>query len=807
MWSLIQKELAGFFASITGYLIALVFLLGNGLFLWVFPSNFNIITSGYASLQPYFSLAPWLFLFLVPALTMRLFAEEKRLGTLEILLTRPFSSWQLVWAKYAAGILLVLLCLLPTLVYFFSVYSLGNPVGNWDSGAAWGSFIGLFFLAATYVAVGLFCSSLTDNPVFAFVVSLLLCFLLYVGFNFLAEMNMPLLLQSFFAHFGISKHYESMSRGVFDSRDILYFLLLIVLLLLLTSTFLRTKQWRERKTWRQLVKYVALAGACLLLSNQVFFRLDLTSEKRYSLSSVAKQQLSELNSPLYIDLYLAGDLPAGFQQLQQAIREKVQDMDAWANQRVQISLHDPYEIADSEQRNMLFAQLVNVGIQPTDIRRNTEEGTSTQLIFPGAVMQYGDQYIGINLLKNNPSLLAEQNLNNSIETLEYELIDALNQLLQQGEKKTIAFLHGHGECSADATVDIRNSLQGNYQVEDINLAEIDDVTALPHVLLIAGPRAPFSEQDKFQIDQMLMRGVNVMCLFSPVSVSLDSLSQGETTIAFPVDLNLRDQLFKYGLRVNPTLVQDVECLYIPVNTSPTASQPKFTPAPWYYSPLLTPSESHPLSRNINRVKAEFASSIDTVGHNSQIKKTILLHSSPYARVVGTPAEISLQSINSPPARELFHTSNIPIGVLLEGRFSSVFENRPTARYNTQQVEVKKQSEPAKLMVFADGSLMANKVSYSTGKLRTQALGYDQYSKQTFGNKEFMLNAIRYLADDAGIMQLRSRVFQLRLLDKVKIREGRLFWQLFNLLLPLAIVLGIGLSFQLWRRRWRRKVNG
>lgn len=804
MWSLIQKELTSFFGSLTGYLIALVFLLGNGLFLWVFPGGFNILDSGYATLSPYFSLAPWLFLFLIPALTMRLFADEKRLGTFELLLTRPFASWHLVMAKYLAGMVLVLLCLLPTLVYFYSVYQLGNPVGNWDSGASWGAFIGLFFLAAIYVAIGVLSSSLTDNPVFAFVSALLGSFFLYSGFDFVAQMQLPLAVKSFFVDFGISKHYESMSRGVIDSRDVIYFLFVIVLLLFATTLSLRSNSQSLLLQLKKSMKYFVLVIFCLWLSNQWFFRVDLTSERRYSLSTVSKEMLADLEYPIYIDLYLAGDLPAGFRQLKQAVEEKIHDMDAWANMPVRVQVNDPYDITDAEQRNQLFNRLVEIGIQPTDIRRNTDEGTSTQLIFPGAVIQYGDSYTSVNLLKNNPSLPAEVNLNNSMETLEYEFISALQHLQQQGDMKTVGFLHGHGELLPEETQDIRASLEASYQVVDMQLFAFSDSSKLPDVVIINDPMQPFTEQDKFQIDQLLMRGVNFMYLIDPVSVSLDSLTRGETTIAFPTDLNILDQLFKYGVRVNPTLVQDVECVYIPVNTSPVASQPKYTPAPWYYSPLLTPSAEHVISKNINRVKSEFVSSIDTVGVNPDVKRSVILHSSPYARVLRTPAEVSLQSVNSPPARELFHTAHVPTGILLEGNFPSVFENRPTATYNSSDIEVMTKSKPAKLMVFADGSLMANKVNQEGDELRIQPLGYDQYSKQTFGNKEFLLNAVRYLADDSGIMQLRSRVYQLRLLDKVRLREERLFWQLLNLTVPILIVALLALVFwQIRVYRFRR----
>ncbi|PTN09950.1 gliding motility-associated ABC transporter substrate-binding protein GldG [Mangrovibacterium marinum] len=797
MYSLFRKEITSFFGSITGYLVAFVFLIANGLFLWVFPGAYNLLENGYASLSPYFSLAPWIFLFLIPALTMRLFAEEKRLGTLEILITRPYSLLQLVWAKYLAGLFLVLVSLLPTLIYFYSIYNLGNPVGNWDSGAAWGSFIGLFLLAAFYVALGLLASSLTDNPVFAFIAALFLCFFFYTGFDFVAAMNIAPGVKSFFLKLGISAHYESVSRGVLDSRDMLYFVVAVAFVLVLTSMLLRRKQQNRRQQTKKLLGLLVGVLVLMTLGSQWFFRIDLTSEKRYSLSPVSKEMLTGLDAPLKVDLYLAGDLPPGFRQLQQAVAEKVQDLDAWAAQSVRLELRDPYEISNTDKRNKLFNQLVALGIQPTDLRQSQEQGTVTKLIFPGAVIRYGDQTIGVNLLKNNPSLAAEQNLNNSIETLEFELMNVIRQLLQ-GEKPEVVFLTGQGELSEAETWDIRSSLSENFRVTEKTAGQLLATDSLARAVIIADPSRPFGEQEKFWIDQYLMRGGNLLWLFDPVQVSLDSLSRGETTIAFPRDLNLMDQLFKYGVRVNPDLLQDVECILIPVNTSPVASQPKFSPAPWYYSPLLTPADDHVISRNLNSLKSEFVSSIDTVGRNPEVHKSVILHTSPYSRKVGTPEEISLRSINSPPARELFQQSNIPVGVLLEGQFPSVFANRMTNQLNSPGIQVLTKSKSARMIVLADGSLIANKVSRRNGQIRTQPLGYDEYSQQTFGNKAFLLNAVNYLCDNSGMMALRSRVFKIRSLDKVRLREEKTYWQVLNLAGPLVIILLFGLIFQLIR---------
>ena len=799
MFSLFRKEIISFFGSVTGYLVAFVFLIVNGAFLWIFPGNYNLLENGYATLDSYFSLAPWVFLFLVPALTMRLIADEKRQGTLELLVTRPLSMFQLLWAKYLAGLTLVIICLAPTLIYFYSIYQLGNPVGNWDSGAAWGSFTGLFFLAALYVAIGLFASALTDNQIFSFLLALLLSFLFYAGLGILLSMGFSSGFSNTLSEIGMMQHYLSLGRGVIDSRDVVYFVLMTLFFLYLSRIFLLEKR---RRIKRQLAGtgFFALGLVLLFfLSSVWYFRIDLTSEKRYSLAPVSKQIIHKLQGPVQIDLCLNGNLPPGFRRLKQAIEEKAGDMDAFSRFRIHCETFDPYDVEDADQRNKLFDRLVSQGIQPINLRLTQDEGTATHLIFPGAIIHYQDQVFAVNFLKNNPSLSSEVNLNNSVETIEYELVRALQHMEEQG-RPALAFLKGQGELDEMETYDIRSSLAENYTVIDRSAEELFTLPGTPKVLVIADPSKAFQEEDKFYIDQYLMRGGNILWMIDPVQVSLDSLSRGESTLAFPRDLNLLDQLFRYGVRINPELVQSVDCMIIPVNTAPSGSNPVFSPAPWYYSPLLIPSEAHELSRNLNRLESDFVSSVDTVGHDPAIRKSVILHTSDYSRLVRTPAEISLQSINNPPERDLFQLSHIPVGVLLEGQFTSVFKNRLTQAFNKTGVPVLQKSKPARMIVLADGDLIANKVSHERGKPQPLPLGYDNYSRQTFGNKDFLINTINYLCDENGIMSLRSRAFQIRLLDKVKIREDKIFWQFLNVAGPLVFILILGILFNFLRSK-------
>ncbi|MBC8005965.1 MAG: gliding motility-associated ABC transporter substrate-binding protein GldG, partial [Verrucomicrobia bacterium] len=381
----------------------------------------------------------------------------------------------------------------------------------------------------------------------------------------------------------------------------------------------------------------------------------------------------------------------------------------------------------------------------------------------------------------------------------YEFTNAFSELMST-EKQTVAFLNGQGELNEYETHDFAEALSEKYNVTQVSARQLGEGSGTIKTLIVANSREPFAENDKFFIDQYLMNGGRIMWLVDPVTVSLDSLSREGMTLAFPQNLNLDDQLFKYGVRLNANLVQDVECLMIPVNTAPEGQPAKFTPAPWYFSPLLIPSAQHVISRNLNRVKAEFVSSIDTVGKQDKMYKTVILSTSPYSLVSNTPMEVSLASINNPPDRRLFSQPSQSVGVLLEGTFSSVFANRMTSSFGINASEVKSESQPTRMIVFSDGNLIANKYRFTGGVPEFMALGYDQYSQQTFGNKAFLLNAVNYLCDDQGLMELRSRVFKIRLLDKVKLREEKTLWQMMNVLIPLLLIALFGGVYVFIRRR-------
>ncbi|HSM47110.1 MAG TPA: gliding motility-associated ABC transporter substrate-binding protein GldG, partial [Draconibacterium sp.] len=428
----------------------------------------------------------------------------------------------------------------------------------------------------------------------------------------------------------------------------------------------------------------------------------------------------------------------------------------------------------------------------------TDQGVSTRIICPGAVIRSGGTEIAINFLKNNPDFSYEVNFNHSIESVEFELVNAFQNLLRT-KKSTVAFLEGHAEFNQYDVMDFANALSADFGVKRITTAFLETGQSGIDILIVAGPKESFSEQDKFIIDQFIMSGGKVVWLIDPVQVSLDSLSSGYQTFSFPLELNLDDMLFKYGVRLNYELLQDVDCAQILVNTALSGSQPQWTLHPWYYSPLLTPADNHPLSRNLNRVYTEFVSSVDTVSGNRNLRKSVILSTSPYSRRIKSPSSVSLENIKNPPARELFTQSFIPVGVVVEGEFTSVFENRMIENFGMAANDFQHKSKPTKMVVIGDAGLIANKVNYAQQPPKIQELGYDRVSKQTFGNKEFLLNTIYYLNDETGIMQLRSRTVQLRLLDKVKLREEKSFWQWLNMAVPLVVVLLFGMVYNAIRR--------
>ena len=566
----------------------------------------------------------------------------------------------------------------------------------------------------------------------------------------------------------------------------------------------------KRSNVIQLIFGILIIILVNIISSYVFTRFDLTAEKRYSLSPATKEMLRNLDDIVYFHVYLEGEFPAGFKRLRNATKEILDEFRAYSD-NIEYEFINPSKSDDPRERSDTYQLLVERGLNPTDLQVNTSDGMKKQILFPGAIAIYKDSEIPLELLRTQLGMPPETVLNNSIQSLEFNLANAIKNLTTIKNPK-IAFIKGHGELNELETADITRALRGYYVVERVKIdgqlnclterKQVDSATTAIRnkfeAIIIAKPDSAFSEKDKFIIDQFIMHGGKVLWLIDPVFATMDSLQSSDATMGITNDLNLGDQLFNYGVRLNTNLVMDLNAIPIPLTTGSIAGQPQIEFFPWYFFPLVTPMIKHPIVNNLNAIKTEFISSLDTISVNG-IKKTILLKTSPYSRTVNAPVYINLNILQKEPDERLYNMPGQPVAVLLEGKFESIYLNRipPSIQFN-KEIEFKDYSKPTRMIIVADGDIIRNQLHYSHGY--PLPLGYDQYIGQTFGNKEFILNAMNYLTDGPGLISIRSRELKLRLLDKTLIGKNKLFWQLFNVILPIVLIILFGITQALIRKR-------
>lgn len=537
-----------------------------------------------------------------------------------------------------------------------------------------------------------------------------------------------------------------------------------------------------------------------------FFRVDMTSENRYTLSKSSREILQNLEDIVYIRVYLDGELPSDLVNFREDIRESLMEFRAYAGKNLEFEFVNLYEEQDKAVRNKMMQDLAEKGLKVTEVQlRDDQGGISTKTIFPGAMVNYRDVSFPVNLLKNNPALPYQENLANSVEALEYEFIRVIKSITSDKVEK-IAFIEGHGELDFYETWDISNELSLFFQVDrgvlEGNLDAVMDYKAL----IIAGPETAFSEADKFILDQYLMKGGNLLFFMDPVEANEDSLIRGQTFTSFK-NLNIYDLLFKYGVRVSYNLVKDMQCNYKRIQTSVNNQEPVTRILPWWYSPLISPDRENLLSRGLNYIKTDYVSAIDTTpvaipGMN----RTVLLTSSDTSALIENPVYISLSEVVQPPDRSVFNASRLPLAILSEGKFPSFFRNYGIPEgVGDFSGKVKDESLEAGLFVCGDADIIRNDVLVRNGEIIPQTLGYDRDTRQTFGNREFIMNVINYMTDDRALIQLRSREFKLRLLDRNRIRSSsvRLKWIMINTAFPIVVILILAW----WYRRNRRRKFG
>lgn len=583
-----------------------------------------------------------------------------------------------------------------------------------------------------------------------------------------------------------------------------------------TTAMSEKKKNIRRNNIVQLLLSLAIIAVINVIGSYVFTRFDLTSEKRYTLSDATKRMLRELDDIVYFRIYLDGEFPAGFKRLRNATREMLDEFRAYSD-NIQYEFINPARLGDQQERNALYEELMRDGLTPTELFVNTPEGRKQQLIFPGAVVTYKQRKLPLHILTSQPGSQPETALNQSIQSLEYNISSVIRRLASQ-TKQRIAFIEGHGELRDIELAGATEALREYYTVERVKIdGQISSLTQRTEIdslnfrisnkydaILIAKPMQPFNERDKFIIDQYIMYGGRVLWFIDPVFATMDSLQFSDQTVGIGNDINLGDQLFRYGVRLNNNLVRDLQALPIPVRTGTAGGQPQFSFLAWDFFPLLTPRTNHPIVNNVDAIMGHFTSTVDLI-ETPGVEQTVLLTTSQYSRIVNTPVLISLEILREEPDESLYRHSYQPVAVLLEGEFRSLYKNRiPPEIADDRGIGFREISQPTKMLVVADGDIVRNQIHRS--QRQPLPLGYDQDTRQQFGNREFLLNAVNYLCDDSGIISVRSREVRLRLLDGPRVKNNKVFWQTFNTVTPVTLIVIFGLvRFFLRKRKYTSRV--
>lgn len=558
----------------------------------------------------------------------------------------------------------------------------------------------------------------------------------------------------------------------------------------------------KRKDLRNFFGFLLVLVVINFAASLTRVRMDLTREKRFTLSQPTVKLLRHLDGTVRIRVFLKGKFPSGFRHLSESVRDLLVEFRHVAGAGIRYEFVNPLDGLPDSLQLRVRDSLTAMGIMPYNLKAQQDGsgGVSEQLVFPGALVDYKGHQLPVNLLEPQPGMDPLQTLNHSAALLEYKLAHAIAQL-SRGTPPAVAYVLGNGEPLTPEVYDLLQVLNDNYRLDTLNLGSTKSIAPGYAALVILKPEKAFSEEDKLKIDQYVMHGGKILWSFSPVNASMDSLRTSTSFLAFDKGLNLEDLLFNYGVRINADLVEDLQCFTIPQVVGHVGNRPQIRRLPWPFEPLFSPATDHPITKNMDLVLGQFASSVDTTKAPG-IHKVVLLASSLNSRVLGTPMRVSLESAKIKPDPREFIQRHIPIAVLVEGKFPSVFRNRLTPDRLTRIRETfhqpyRDESSNTRMIVVGDGNMFTNAVSQQDGPL---TMGMDLYTRQLFANREFFENCLTYLTDSTGIIQARDKDFTLRLLDKVKVQEREGTWQVLGFLIPIGFILLCWLLFRFFRQR-------
>lgn len=568
-----------------------------------------------------------------------------------------------------------------------------------------------------------------------------------------------------------------------------------------------TSKKRRQQKRQAIIRLVVMAAIliCLnMLATRFHLGLDLTKEKKFTLTEATENVLREMDDVAVITVYLEGSFPAGFQRLKEGTREKLQTMRQIAGSNIRYRFVNPLEGVDEEAKPEVYKSLAQKGVFAVNLQMQGEDdGYTEKFVFPYALVQYKGRERAVRLLEDKLGLKALDNLNYAESLLEYKLASVIHAL-EQPEKPEVAYLVGHDEALGMSTFDLFRTLDEYYNVDTFDLVNNIYIPKTYDAVILNRPQQAFEDKDKFKIDQYIMNGGHVLWVVDQLHTPMDSLQINGQFIALEYGLNLDDQLFKYGVRINTDLVEERQCLPMPIIVGQQANdQPQMQLRPWMYFPVFIPETSHPIVKNLDGIMGMYVNTIDTIG-NPEVEKTILLQSTKYSRKSSAPARISLSMLQYP-LDQLFKEprKQLPVAVLLEGEFKSVFNRRIHPNF----LKILKDSlnmafKPAcdtttSMIVVADGDMFQNDFSSKTGPME---MGFWRFTETRFANKTFLLNCLEYMTDNSGLLAARTKDTKLRLLDENRIKREEQTWQFVNIGIPIALVLMFASVYIFFRKR-------
>ncbi len=529
------------------------------------------------------------------------------------------------------------------------------------------------------------------------------------------------------------------------------------------------------------------------LSARLFYRIDLTEEKRYTISEASKNLLGNLDDVVYIEVYLEGELPAGIKRLQKSVKERLHEFKIYAGSNLQFRFINPSTARSQKARQEFYESLIKKGIQATNLYNNVDGNRTQTLVFPGAILTYGSKEIGITFLKGNKASSPQEQLNQSIEGVEYELSSAIKSLTENKTMR-IALLKGHGELDTLQIAGLTAELMKNFKVFHTNLNARSSLLGFDAIIL-AKPTNAFSEIDKYKIDQFIMRGGKAVFLIDGLHAEMDSVDN-ETNLALPFETNLEDMFFKYGFRINKDLIIDMNAAPYPVVVGNLGDNPQIRLLPWPFFPMVNEYTNHPTVRNLDAVLTKFISTIDTLKVDG-IRKIPLMNTSQYSKILASPVILSINELKKDMKPESFNSGPQITAWIYEGKFTSLYKNRFLPG-NADKSEFIADGNSTKILIVSDGDIARNDINPKTGQ--PLELGYDPFTEKRFANADFLVNTMKYLLGEDGIINTRSKEIKIRPLDKVKLSKQKTTWQLINLVLPIVIIILFGIVKYVMRKR-------